>query len=112
MESTRVKKISRLLQKEVAELLQREQSALTLGTMVSVTQARVSSDLSILKLYVSVFPEARSAEVVQHLQEHASQLRYALGKRVGKQLRVIPEPHVYRDDSLEYIDNIDRLLQS
>ena len=107
MESTRQKKISRLLQKETAEMLQRELSELLMGTMVSVTIARVSSDLSVVKFYISVFPDAKAEAVLKNLNDNIGSVRYALGKRIGKQLR---EPVFFIDDSLGYLENIDRLL--
>ena len=110
MESTRQKKISRLLQKETAEMLQRELSELLMGTMVSVTIARVSSDLSVVKFYISVFPDAKAEAVLKNLNDNIGSVRYALGKRIGKQLRIVPEPVFFIDDSLGYLENIDRLL--
>ena len=111
MESTRQKKISRLLQKETAEMLQRELSELLMGTMVSVTIARVSSDLSVVKFYISVFPDAKAEAVLKNLNDNIGSVRYALGKRIGKQLRIVPEPVFFIDDSVGYLENIDRLLE-
>ena len=111
MESTRQKKISRRLQKETAEMLQRELSELLMGTMVSVTIARVSSDLSVVKFYISVFPDAKAEAVLKNLNDNIGSVRYALGKRIGKQLRIVPEPVFFIDDSLGYLENIDRLLE-
>ncbi len=110
MESTRQKKISRLLQKEAAEMFQQELRELTLGAMLSITIARVTSDLAIIKFYISVFPTERTDAILKTLEENRPRIRYALGQRVGKQLRLVPEPHFYVDDSLDYLDNIDRLL--
>lgn len=110
MESTRQKKISRLLQKEAAEMFQRELAELSLGAMLSVTVARVSADLSVAKFYLSVFPDAKAREVIDNINKNKSTVRYMLGKRVGKQLRIVPEPAFFIDDSLGYLENIDRLL--
>lgn len=110
METTRQKKISRLLQKEAAEMFQQELRELTHGTMLSITIARVSSDLSIVKFYVSIFPTEKTQSVLQSIQENHVRVRYALGQRIGKQLRIVPDPHFYVDDSLDYLDNIDKLL--
>lgn len=110
MESTRQKKISRLLQKETAEMFQRELKELLLGAMLSVTNARVSSDLSVAKFYLSIFPDAKAQEVLDNINTAKVKVRFALGKRVGKQLRIIPELTFFLDDSLNYLENIDRLL--
>ena len=112
MESTRQKKIGKLLQKDISEMFQREAREYTLGSMVSVTVVRVTADLSIAKVYISIFPTGKKDEVFNNINENVSKLRYMLGQRVGKQLRVIPELHFFIDDSLDYIDNIDRLLKN
>jgi ribosome-binding factor A len=110
MESTRQKKIGRLLLKDMSEMFQKEAKELTIGAMVSVTVVRVSPDLGSAKIYLSIFPSDKANEVFTNINEWASRLRFLLGQRIGKQMRVVPELHFYLDDSLDYIDNIDRLL--
>ncbi|MFO8002086.1 MAG: 30S ribosome-binding factor RbfA [Marinilabilia sp.] len=110
MDTTRQKKIGRLIQRDISEMFQREVKELTLGSMVSVTVVRVTPDMAIARIYLSIFPPARKEEVFNHIREHNSQIRYTLGQRAGKQLRIIPELEFFIDDSLDYIDNIDRLL--
>lgn len=111
MDSIRQKKISRLLQKDLGEIFQREVNDILLGTMVSVTAVRVSPDLGIAKVYISIFPSKNKDEVFEQVKQHTSKVRHLLGKRVGKQLRVVPDLSFYIDDSLDYIDNIDKLLK-
>ena len=111
MDSTRQKKISRLIQKELSEIFQREVREATLGTMVSVTTVRVSPDLGLAKAYLSIFPGEQKDSVFKAIGEHQVKIRHMLALRVGKQLRVIPELHFYIDDSLDYLENIDRLLK-
>jgi len=111
MDSTRQKKISRLLQKEISELFQKEVREVALGVMVTVTVVRISPDLGLAKVYLSIFPNKSIEEVFDNIVEHTSQIRFALGKRVGKQMRIIPELKFFLDDSLDYLDNIDRLLK-
>ena len=81
------------------------------GIMVSVSAVRVSPDLGIAKAYLSVFPSDKGDEVVNHLNENIKALRFELGNRVRHQLRIIPEIRFYIDDSLDYIENIDKLLK-
>lgn len=111
MDSTRQKKISRLLQKEISELFQKEIREVAMGTMITVTTLRISPDLAQAKVYLSIFPGAQKDEVLKNIVEKSSQIRFALGKRVGKQMRIIPDLRFYMDDSLDYLDNIDRLLK-
>jgi ribosome-binding factor A len=77
---------------------------------VSVSVVRVSPDLSIAKVYLSVFPSARAEEILTNVNNNASQIRYELGNLERHQLRIIPELKFFLDDSLDYIENIDRLL--
>ncbi|MGQ7870127.1 30S ribosome-binding factor RbfA [Sunxiuqinia sp. sy24] len=110
MESTRQQKISRLLQKELADIFQKESRNLFMGKMISVTVVRVSPDLGLAKAYISIFPTEERKEVLKQVRIANPRIRGLLGRKVGKQLRVIPELEFYIDDSLDYIDNIDRLL--
>ena len=110
MDSTRQNKISRLIQKELGDILLRLTKE-TRGIMVSVSAVRVSPDLSIAKAYLSVIPAEKAAGVVDELNEKVKTVRFELGNRVRHQLRIIPEIRFYIDDSLDYIENIDKLLK-
>ena len=109
METTRQQKISRLIQKELGEMFQRQTQAMH-GTLVSVSAVRISPDLSIAKAYLSIFPSAKAQEILDNINRSAKTIRYELGQRVRLQLRKIPELAFYLDDSLDYIENIDNLL--
>ncbi|MCH5236720.1 MAG: 30S ribosome-binding factor RbfA [Muribaculaceae bacterium] len=109
MESKRQAKIARLIQKELSEIFRRQTSSLG-GVLVSVSAVRVSPDLSIAKAYLSIFPSDRSAEILANINSQAKTVRYELAQAVKEVLRKCPELHFYLDDSLDYIDNIDRLL--
>ncbi|MBD5180320.1 MAG: 30S ribosome-binding factor RbfA [Bacteroidales bacterium] len=109
MESTRQAKIARLLQKELSEIFRR-QTAKTHGVLVSVSAVRVSPDLSIARVYLSVFPSGKSEEVLNEINRSAKTVRYELAQIVKNQLRKTPELSFYLDDSLDYIENIDKLL--
>lgn len=110
METTRQQKIQRLLQKELADIFQK-QTAQMRGVLVSVSAVRISPDLSVMRGYLSVFPSERAQEIIGNINAQSPQLRFELGRRVGQQLRIIPELKFFQDDSLDYLDNIDRLLQ-
>ena len=110
MESTRQAKISRLLQKELSEIF-RQQTAKTHGVIVSVSAVRVSPDLSIARAYLSVFPSDKAQEIMESINASAKTVRYELAQMVRFQLRKVPELQFYLDDSLDYIANIDSLLE-
>jgi len=109
MESTRLQKINRLVQKELSELF-RQQTAKTHGTLVTVSSVRVSSDLSVANVRLSIFPSEHAADIMTNINASASTLRYNLSQRVRYQLRRCPELKFHLDDSLDYIDHIDELL--
>jgi ribosome-binding factor A len=111
MEKTRQNKISRLLQKDLAEIFQREARDLMHGIMLSVTKVRISPDLSVARVYLSVFPSEKGKDVLFEIKQQQSRIRGLLGQRVGKQLRIVPQLDFFIDDSLDYIENIDRLLK-
>lgn len=100
-----------MLQKELSEIF-RMQTAKTHGTLVSVSTVRVSPDLSIARAYLSIFPSAKAPEMIESINKSAKTIRYELAKRVRYQLRKTPELAFYLDDSLDYIENIDHLLNT
>ena len=109
METTRQNKISRLLQKELSEIFL-AQTRKTHGTIVSVSIVRISPDLSIATVYLSVFPSEKAQATIESVNASAREIRYELAQKVRFQLRKIPELRFYLDDSLDYIEKIDNLL--
>lgn len=112
MESTRQKKVSRLIQKELADIFLRRGNEFGHGKLVSITRVRISPDLSFAKVYISIFPATNQEDVLKSLQEHTSKIRFDLGHKVRTQLRIVPDIAFHIDDSLDYIDKIDKLLKS
>lgn len=110
METTRQNKISRLLQKEISEMFLLQTKAMQ-GVLVSVSAVRISPDMSIARVYLSVFPSKKSNEIVKNINANAKTIRYELGGRVRHQLRIIPELKFFVDDSLDYLEKIDALLK-
>ena len=111
MESTRQSKVARQVQKDLGELFQRHSQSHYQGQMITVTQVRMSPDLSLAKVYISVFPADKRDEILNVVKSNTRSIRHELGKRVRHQLRIVPELNFYIDDSLDYIENIDRLLR-
>ncbi len=84
----------------------------THGVIVSVTSVRVTPDLSLAHAYLSIFPSEKAADLLKNINNNVKSIRYDLGKRIAKQLRIIPDLRFHLDDSLDYIENIDRLLKN
>ena len=108
METTRQQKIAKQIQRDMAEIFQKEGAEIVRGVLVTVTAVRVSPDFSYAKIYVSVFPFEQNAAVMATLEQHNWFLRRALGQRILNQLKTVLS--FFLDDSLEYIEQIDRAM--
>ena len=111
MESKRQAKIARLLQRELSEIFRRQTAAMG-GVLVSVSAVRVSPDLSIAKVYLSIFPPEKAQDILANIKQQSKTVRYELAQAVRQVLRKCPDLAFYLDDSPDYIENIDRLLGS
>lgn len=110
MESNRQQKINRLILKELSEIFLLETKKMP-GVLISVTQVNITPDLSIAHAHLSFFPSEKGSELIGIINENIKSIRFELGKRVGKQLRIVPNLVFYLDNSLDYLDNIDKLLK-
>ncbi|MEM9024236.1 MAG: 30S ribosome-binding factor RbfA [Bacteroidota bacterium] len=111
MTSIRQQKVARLLQRDLGEIFQQDSGAIHPGVMITVTVVRISPDLSYAKVYLSVFPGKEQEAIVKVVNQRAGDIRFKLGKRVKHQLRHVPELHFFLDDSMDYAERIDQLLQ-
>ena len=109
--TTRQQKINKQLQKDLADIFQQQGMQAYNGAMISVTGVRITPDLSIAKVYLSIFPSAKVKEVMEIVNENNKAIRGELGCRVRHQLRIVPELAFYVDDSLDYVERIDDLLK-
>ncbi len=109
--STRQLKVGRELQKALAEIIRSKGMAAFDGAMVTVSEVRVSPDLSVANVYVSIFPSAKSEAAMEVLDENARAIRGELGRLVAKQFRIVPELTFHLDSSLDYAEHIDELLK-
>lgn len=110
MSTTRQNKISRLIQKEIGDIFQRNGSSIYPGVMLTVTVVRVTPDFSLAKIYISAFPSDKREKAIEAINENKKTIRHELGKRIRNQLRAIPDLNFFIDDSLDYADNINKLL--
>lgn len=111
MENTRQQKVAKQIQKDIAEIFQREGAHLVRGLLVTVTTVRVSPDFGYAKIYVSVFPFEQHEALLATLEENNWFIRRQLGQRIRNQLKNVPELQFFLDDSLEYIEQIDEALK-
>lgn len=111
METIRQQKINKLVQKELAEIFRSESRNLFEGAFITVTIVRVSPDLGLAKIYLSIMATKNKESVFNLVKQQANVIRKKLGLLVGKQLRIVPELNFYIDDSLDYAMKIDALLK-
>ncbi len=111
-ETQRQKKIGGIIQKDLADILQRAATDGGLrGTLISVSKVSVTVDLSLAKVYLSIFPSKGAKELMEGITSNQASIRYELAQRTKNQLRRIPELLFFLDDSLEYIEKIEKSLK-
>ncbi len=110
-ETTRQQKVARQIQKDLAEIIRARGMGAYDGALITVSGVKITPDLALAKVYVSIFPSAKAEAIMEQLGEQTSRLRGELGHRVSKQLRIVPELVFYLDDSLDYVEHIDELLK-
>lgn len=112
METTRQKKVSKLLQKDIAEILQRRvKKEGNYGILLSVTKVLVTVDFSVAKIYLSIFPSEMGDQILGEVSKISSRIRHEVAQKAKKQLRKVPELIFFLDDSLDYIEKIEDSLK-
>ncbi len=109
--STRQLKVAREIQKDLAEIIRSKGMASFGGAMVTVSEVRISPDLSVAKAFVSIFPSAKQAEVMKKLESDVRVIRGELGRKVASQLRIVPDLVFLLDTTIDYAEHIDELLK-
>ena len=113
METNRQKKIGTVLQKDLVDILQGEVRKNNITNLIiSVSKVSVTTDLSIAKVYLSIFPAEKGAELLTAIKTNAPLIKHELAQRVKQQLRRVPSLMFYIDDSLDYIEKIDNALKA
>ncbi len=110
-DSTRQLKVARQVQKDLSEIFRLQGMAPYGGAMITVTNVRISPDLAVARVWLSIFPSAKAKEVLASVQAQSRSIRGELGHRVAKQLRIVPDLSFLIDDSLDYVEHIDELLK-
>ncbi len=110
METNRQRKVSAIVKEELATLF-RKKTAANSNVLITVVEVKVTVDLSIAKVYISVFPSEHRAQIMKELEELKSAIRGEIGNNLSKNLRQIPELVFFLDDSLDTVDLIDKELK-
>jgi ribosome-binding factor A len=112
MSSIRKEKIESLVLQELSIVFQEMGRNIYGNVMVSVTYVRVSADLSIARVNLSIFAAPDKNEVLKKIQQNTATFRYEFGKKVKNQLRIIPQLHFYLDDGLDRLEKLEKLIKS
>ena len=110
METKRQLRVSKLLQRELCSIFQRDAKDKYGSGMITVTKVNITKDLSIARVYLSLFATKDKAALLESIVQRTPEIRFTLGRAVKDQLRQIPSLEFYEDDSLDYIENIEQLL--
>ena len=111
-ESKRQQKISRLIQRDLGDIFQKDTKGYFGDAFITVTQVRMTADLSLAKVYLSLMMVSDKASFIQELTDKKGLVRRLLGERIGKKIRMVPDLHFYLDDSAEYADHIAHILKN
>ena len=111
MESTRQKKVARLVLKELSQIFNKESNNILGRIMISVTAVRISPDLAYANVYLSIFPVKDPIDALNKIKKQSSLVRKKLGIIVRNQLRIVPELNFFIDDSADYAEEINLLLK-
>ena len=112
MASLRQNKVSRLVQKELAGIFQKEMKNAFGSGLISVTHVFMSPDMSFAKTYLSLFGVPNSKKTLELINSQKREIRRFLGSRVGKQLRIVPEIAFFVDESADYADKMEKVFST
>lgn len=110
-ETNRQRKIAGVLQQDLVDVLQRAAQDGMKGVIISVSKVSVTADLGVAKVYLSVFPSEKRDEIIDGVKSNTPLIRHELAQRTKNQLRRMPELLFFGDDSLDYIEEIDKSLK-
>ena len=111
MDTTRQQKVARLLQKELAAILQKDGKNMYGSALITVTQVSVSKDFSFARVFLSIFGTEDKSHILNNIESNKKEIRFRLGQHIKNQLRIVPELVFEVDNTLDYIENIDNLLK-
>lgn len=112
MESKRQVKYGKQILKDLSEVFQKDINYFFKSSLGTITHVSMSPDLSLARVYISVFPIQKSKEVFAHLDEIKSEIRLKLGRKIGDRVRIIPEIAFFHDDTEEKASKLDNLIDN
>jgi len=111
MESNRQRKVAQIIQEDFAELFRKQAADSKQSFLVSVSDVKVTADLSIAKIYLSIFPQEFRSTIMKEIEENKTQYRNFIGQKMGKQVRIIPQLNFYLDTALDDVEKLEKELR-
>lgn len=110
-ESNRQRKVAQIIQEDFAELFRKQSAESKQNLLVSVSDVKVTADLGIAKIYLSIFPQEFRQPVMKEIEENKAQYRNFIGQKMGKQVRIIPDLNFYLDTALDDVEKLEKELR-
>ena len=110
--STRQQKYGRLIQKELSDIFQRDKRGVLDNAFITIADVKVNADLSLAKVYISMLLAKEREKVLENINRHKSEIRKALGEKIGKQVRIVPDLVFYRDEVEENASRMDDIIKN
>lgn len=110
-ESNRQRKVAQIIHEDFAELFRKQAADSPQNFLVSVSDVKVTADLGIAKIYLSIFPQEFRQPIMKEIEAHKSQYRHFIGQKIAKQVRIIPDLQFYLDTSLDDVEKLERELK-
>src|SRR5688572_3901998 len=110
MESKRQLKFAGVIQKDLAEIFQREGMSFLPNTLVTITKVRITPDLALARVFLSFFNNSNTSQALNTIKAHASEIRYKLGARIKNQARIVPQLEFFVDDTNLYVERMDKIF--
>lgn len=110
--TTRQLKFAKLIQKEISDIFQRDKRGILDNAFVTIADVRVSPDLGLAKIYVSMMLAKDKQAILDKITSRKGEIRKALGNKIGKQVRIIPELAFYLDEVEENAQRMDSLINN
>lgn len=111
-ETTRQQKYSKLVQKELSEIFLRDKRGILDNAFITIADVRMSPDLSVARVYISMLLAKEKERILENINAHKGEIRKALGNRIGKQVRIIPELIFFKDEVEENASRLDELIKN
>jgi len=110
--TTRQQKYAKLIQKELSDIFQRDKRGILDNAFISIADVRINPDLSVAKVFISMLLAKDKEKVLEKINKHKSEIRKALGDKIGKQVRIVPELIFIKDEVEENASRIDDLIKN